>query len=268
MTQTRINRLRRVRRARMAQNAAEIAAFALLAGLTTISAVLAKRQAPGPALVAVDEAPLNFVLGTNADAPAAESLPGFSAIPAVSPAPNPAAAAPAPAMQGLRIEVESDVREPALLPTIISEPQVSPSRPEPIYTPAEGAVRYFDGRPIRPARTITMVVTAYSPDARSCPGTDDGVTATNHSVWTNAMRLVAADTDLLPFGSLVSIPGYAEGEVVPVLDRGGAIKGRRLDVLYPTHDIARKWGRQRLKVTVWEYADGKGSSPRGAKRRG
>lgn len=260
MTQTRINRLRRVRRARMAQNAAEIAAFALLAGLTTISAVLAKRQAPGPALVAVDEAPLNFVLGS--DAPAADIAPGFAAIPAVTPV----AAPPSPAMQGLRIEVESD--EPARpLPAIIAEPQMNPGRPEPIFTPAEGAVRYFDGRPIRPARTITMVVTAYSPDARSCPGTDDGVTATNHSVWTNAMRLVAADTDLLPFGSLVSIPGYAEGEVVPVLDRGGAIKGRRLDVLYPTHEIARKWGRQRLKVTVWEYADGKGSSPRGVKKR-
>ena len=71
-----------------------------------------------------------------------------------------------------------------------------------------------------------------------------------------AWRMVAADTSLLPFGSMVSVPGYADGEVVPVLDRGGAIKGRRLDVLYPTHEIARKWGRQRLQVTVWEFADG------------
>lgn len=125
-----------------------------------------------------------------------------------------------------------------------------------LITPEAGFVKYFNGRPIRPARTMWMTVTGYSPDARSCAGTDDGYTATNHSVMTNAMRLVAADTSILPFGSLVTVPGYAEGDVVPVLDRGGAIKGRRLDLLFPTHERARKWGRQRVKVTVWEYADG------------
>ncbi len=120
-----------------------------------------------------------------------------------------------------------------------------------------GDIRFFDGRPIRPAKTIWMTVTAYSPDARSCDTSADGYTATNHSVWTNAMRMVAADTSVLPFGSLVSVPGYAEGDIVPVLDRGGAIKGKRLDVLYPTHAIARKWGVRRVPVVVWEYADGK-----------
>ncbi|MBL9031367.1 MAG: 3D domain-containing protein [Phycisphaerae bacterium] len=128
---------------------------------------------------------------------------------------------------------------------------------------ADASIRWFDGRPIRPARTITMVVTAYSPDARSCPGTDDGLTATLHPVTTNGHRLVAADTRLLPFGSMLSIPGYDSGQVVPVLDVGGAIKGHRLDVLFPTHEEARKWGRKRLAVTVWEYADGKPApSPR------
>lgn len=145
--------------------------------------------------------------------------------------------------------------EPAPAP-VAPAPDITIEEGPPIVTPAEGFSRYFDGRPIRAVKTITMVVTAYSPDERSCDDSADGYTATNHSVWTNAMRLVAADTDLLPFGSMVSVPGYAEGEVVPVLDRGGAIKGRRLDVLYPTHEIARKWGRRRLQVTVWEFADG------------
>lgn len=117
--------------------------------------------------------------------------------------------------------------------------------------------RWFDGRPVRPARTVTMVVTAYSPDARSCGPFADGNTATLHSVWTNAMQLVAADPRVLPYGSIISVPGYASGELVPVLDCGQAIKGNRLDVLYPSHTQARKWGRQRLKVTIWEYADGK-----------
>lgn len=113
----------------------------------------------------------------------------------------------------------------------------------------------FDGRPIRRKQTMNMVVTGYSPDARSCGASADGITASGYSVWTNGMFLVAADTRLLPFGTLVSIPGYNNGLPVPVLDRGGAIKGRRLDLLFPTHEIALQWGRQSLPVTVWEYAD-------------
>lgn len=117
------------------------------------------------------------------------------------------------------------------------------------------SVRWFNGRKVRPARTIWMTVTAYSPDHRSCGKWADGITASNKSVWTNGMKLVAADTRLLPFGTLLSVPGYDGGRIVPVLDRGGAIKGARLDVLYPTHAIAREWGVQRLPVTVWEYID-------------
>ena len=103
--------------------------------------------------------------------------------------------------------------------------------------------------------TVMMEVTAYSPDARSCGAFADGVTASGYSVETNAGRLVAADTSVLPFGSLVSVPGYHSGQVVPVLDRGGAIKGDRLDLLMPTHEQAMQWGRKRVAVTIWAYAD-------------
>ncbi len=44
--------------------------------------------------------------------------------------------------------------------------------------------------------------------------------------------------------------------MVPVLDRGGVIKGHRLDVLFPTHEAAMQWGVRRLEVTIWNYADG------------
>ncbi|MCU0689264.1 MAG: 3D domain-containing protein [Phycisphaerales bacterium] len=118
------------------------------------------------------------------------------------------------------------------------------------------STRWFNGRPIRPARTMWMTVTAYSPDERSCPGTADGITASLHHVATNGHRSVAADTRILPLGTMLSIPGYDQDRVVPVLDRGGAIKGRRLDVLYATHEQARQWGVRRVQVTIWEYADG------------
>ena len=115
----------------------------------------------------------------------------------------------------------------------------------------------FNGRPVRALRTIRMMVTAYSPDAQSCGEFADGITASGYSVKTNGMKLVAADTSLLPFGTMLSIPGYDDGFVVPVLDRGGAIKGNHLDALFPTHEEALQWGVRHLDVTIWEYADGK-----------
>lgn len=123
--------------------------------------------------------------------------------------------------------------------------------------------REFNGRPVRAAYTIRMRVTAYSPDERSCGDSADGITASGYSVFTNGGALVAADPRVLPLGSLVSVPGYDSAAVVPVLDVGGAIKGNRLDVLYPKHEIAMQWGVRDLEVTVWEYADGK---PNGFKR--
>lgn len=117
-------------------------------------------------------------------------------------------------------------------------------------------LRWFNGRPVRPARTVMFRVTGYSPDARSCGEFADGQTATLHSVDTNGGNLVAADTTVLPFGSMLSIPGYASETVVPVLDRGGAIKGNRLDLLFPTHEAAIQWGVKTIPVTIWEYADG------------
>jgi len=123
-----------------------------------------------------------------------------------------------------------------------------------VDTPSDDAPT-FNNRPLRRVRQITMLTTAYSPDEKSCGKWADGYTASGYSVWTNGMKLVAADTSILPFGTIVTIPGYHDGRPVPVLDRGGKIKGRRLDLLYPTHQAALKWGAQRLTVDVWEYAD-------------
>lgn len=196
--------------------------FCLAAIVVTQSAWLTKGSAGAPALVALDDAPaMSLALASTERAP----------------------------IQAVPTPVQTSFAAEESVAEVVEEIST--------ITPPEGFQRYFDGRPIRAAKTITMVVTAYSPDERSCDDSADGYTATNHSVWTNAMKLVAADTNLLPFGSMVSVPGYAEGDVVPVLDRGGAIKGRRLDVLYPTHEIARQWGRRKVQVTVWEFADGK-----------
>ncbi len=117
------------------------------------------------------------------------------------------------------------------------------------------SIRWFDGKMIRPSRVIYMTVTGYSPDARSCGEFADNKTAIMFSVWTNGMNLVAADPTLLPYWSMVSIPGYANNDIVPVLDCGGAIKGNRIDLLYPTHELARQWGVRQMPVTVWEFVE-------------
>ncbi|MGD9691863.1 MAG: 3D domain-containing protein [Phycisphaerales bacterium] len=159
------------------------------------------------------------------------------------------------------VALDTTTREPvATVASLAPAPSVSLVREVEAVTPeaqkVDSNIRYFGGRAVRPVKTIWMTVTAYSPDWRSCGEFADGYTATMKSVWTNGGRLVAADPKVLPMGTMISVPGYADGEVVPVLDKGGAIKGRRLDVLYPTHEIARKWGVQKVPVVVWEYVDG------------
>lgn len=112
----------------------------------------------------------------------------------------------------------------------------------------------FDYKPIRRVSTRTMKTTAYSPDEKSCGKWADGITASGKSVWMNGGRLVAADR-AIPFGTLMTIPGYNGGKPVQVWDRGGAIKGNRLDLLYPTHEIALQWGVQDLPVVFWEFVE-------------
>jgi len=61
---------------------------------------------------------------------------------------------------------------------------------------------------------------------------------------------IAADGRYYPFGVRIHVPGYGWGTV---RDRGGAIKGpARLDLFFPKHRSALKWGRQTLTVTVYD----------------
>jgi 3D (Asp-Asp-Asp) domain-containing protein len=104
-------------------------------------------------------------------------------------------------------------------------------------------------------RVLKMEVTAYCPCKKCCGKNAHGVTASGLHVTHNAGLFVAADTSMLPFHTKLFIPGYAGGKSVPVLDRGGAIKGNRLDVFFPTHEQALKWGRRVVEVTVMHKGD-------------
>ncbi len=213
-------------RARIARRRKVLFGMVALFGLAAIASAASLLVNPEPS-------PLLAVLPAAIQPPAAVGVPGSVAL--------------APPLRGLRPTPASPpVNGPTPLPAAVAHTATT--------GPDHG--RWHDGRPIRPSRTMRMLVTAYSPDARSCGLSADGITASGFSVWTNGMKMVAADTRLLPFGTLVSVPGYDAAAPVPVLDRGGKIKGRRLDLLFPAHEAARRWGKRWLDVTIWEYADG------------
>lgn len=132
-------------------------------------------------------------------------------------------------------------------PTVFA-PTAKAALPQPVY-------KWYDGTKYRYLKTMRMRVTAYAPDKRCCWPYAGMTTASGMSVKTNRGRLVAADTRLLPFNSLVSIPGYHAGEAVPVLDRGSAIKGHRIDVLLPTFAQAQDWGAQMVNVKIYVPVD-------------
>ncbi len=118
--------------------------------------------------------------------------------------------------------------------------------------------------PSEPPREIEFVVTGYCSCATCCGWSRNwygrpvvrtadgrtlpkkvGVTASGAQAHPGT---VAADPRI-PFGTIVHVPGYGYGVVE---DRGGAIKGASLDVYFHRHSDAQRWGRQRLKVLVWD----------------
>jgi 3D (Asp-Asp-Asp) domain-containing protein len=148
-----------------------------------------------------------------------------------------------PHLPQLPLPADQAALTPAKPPQILPKAKVSAK--------AKPEIKIFNGEKYRYVKTLQLRVTAYAPDPRCTwpyPGT---TTASGLSVKTNGGRLVAADTQLIPMHALVSVPGYASGAAVPVLDRGGAIKGHRLDVLLPTFDKAKDWGSRTLSVKVY-----------------
>lgn len=83
-------------------------------------------------------------------------------------------------------------------------------------------------------------VTAYCPCELCCGKWSDGYTASGHKIGKDD-KFVAAPLSI-PFGMMLVVPGYNDGKPVPVLDRGGAIRGNRLDVFFDSHKEALEWG--------------------------
>ena len=56
------------------------------------------------------------------------------------------------------------------------------------------------------------------------------------------------DPQLIPLGTKLHVPGYGPGLAADV---GYAIKGKIIDVWFPTMAKARQWGRRTVTITVY-----------------
>lgn len=102
-------------------------------------------------------------------------------------------------------------------------------------------------RSAEPVKVLYMEISAYSPTVAECDASPL-VTASGKRVYVGG---IAADLRVLPFGSIVIIPGYNGGKPCTVIDTGGAIHGLKLDVfLWSAHEAVH-WGRRKnVRVEV------------------
>jgi 3D (Asp-Asp-Asp) domain-containing protein len=102
--------------------------------------------------------------------------------------------------------------------------------------PVPGAPRLPPGPASSGVDSLTVVATGYALPGRTASGTPAG--------W----GAVAVDPSVIPMGSRLGIPGYGLGVAADV---GGAIRGARIDLWFPTVGQARGWGSRVVTITVY-----------------
>jgi len=89
---------------------------------------------------------------------------------------------------------------------------------------------------------IEVLATAYTSSRKECDDTPF-ITASNKKVrW----GIVAMDK--VPFGTMAYIPYFKKTFVVE--DRGGAIKGNRIDIWMPDKKSAIEFGKRKLEIYI------------------
>ena len=84
-------------------------------------------------------------------------------------------------------------------------------------------------------RTIVVTSTGYSLPGHTATGLPVG--------W----GVVAVDPSVIPLGTKLTIPGYGEAVAADV---GSSVRGRDIDIWFPTLAQARAWGRRTLTITL------------------
>ncbi len=124
-------------------------------------------------------------------------------------------------------------------------------------SPASGAEAAKPAAPATPA----------APAAPTTPATRaaEAVAAQKYTATAYALRgrtasgagvrrgIIAADRRVLPLGSRVRLEAGAYSGEYLVADRGGAIRGRIIDIWMPSTHEAVRFGRRPVKLTVLSY---------------
>ena len=130
---------------------------------------------------------------------------------------------------------ENVIKEP--INKIVQVQKVQTSRASAVRTPTNsGATTVINGE--------TYKITAYCSCSKCC-GKSTGRTASGTKA--TAGRTVAASSKFA-FGTKLNIGGH----IYTVEDRGGAIKGNRIDIYVNSHAAALQWGVKYLPVSVAE----------------
>jgi 3D (Asp-Asp-Asp) domain-containing protein len=79
---------------------------------------------------------------------------------------------------------------------------------------------------------------------------DAGITKSGVPV---APGIVAADPNVLPLGSLIKLEDTSYRGIYKVLDTGGLVKGRIIDIYMPGLDEAIVFGRRKVTLVVLRY---------------
>lgn len=167
-----------------------------------------------------------------ADTETEEQILGAVALLAIAPKPTPTLA-PTP--------------KPTAKPT--PKPTPKPARkPTPKPTPkptakATTATKDAQGRTLLGSFSLTAYCACYKCCGKQPGSPGYGITSSGKKVQEGVT--IAADTRVIPMGSRVYIEGVGERIVQ---DRGGAIKGNRIDIYFASHSDALKFGRKTRQV--------------------
>ena len=100
----------------------------------------------------------------------------------------------------------------------------------------------------------TYHISAYTATCAGCIGiTKAGVNVKDTSY---DHRVVAVDPKYIPLHSIVEIEGLG---YYSAMDTGGAIKGKKIDLLVKSNEEANAWGRRNMRVRVIRKGKGNGS---------
>lgn len=108
-------------------------------------------------------------------------------------------------------------------------------------------------QPTQVVKTLYIEFTYYTANCKGCSGKTYTGYDVRNTVYYNGMRILATDPNVIPTYSIVRFELNGEMVTGIALDKGGAIKGHKVDMLVTTRQEVITLGRQVKKVEILRY---------------